>query len=76
MVARISISLTEEHARMLDEAVASGHYVSSSEVIREALRDWRMKRLLAHVWDEGIGSGSADPGETIDDIKKTARRQG
>ena len=29
MVAKISISLTEEHARMLDEAVASGEYVSS-----------------------------------------------
>jgi antitoxin ParD1/3/4 len=76
MVAKISISLTEEHPRMLDEAVASGEYVSSSEVIREALRDWRTKRLLAHLWDEGIGSGSADPGETIDDIKKIARRRG
>jgi antitoxin ParD1/3/4 len=75
MVAKISISLTEEHARMLDEAVASGEYVSSSEVVREALRDWRAKRLLAHLCDEGIGGGSADPGETIDDIKKTARRR-
>ena len=76
MVAKISISLREEHARMLDEDVASGDYVSSSEVIREALRDWRAKRLLAHLWDEGIGSGPADAGETIDDIKKTARRRG
>ena len=36
MVAKISISLTEEHARMLDEAMASSDYASSSEVIREA----------------------------------------
>lgn len=61
---------------MLDDAVASGDYASSSEVIKEALRDWRAKRLLAHLWDEGIGSGSADHGETIDDIKWTARHQG
>ena len=56
--------------------MASGEYGSSSEVIGEALRDWQAKRRLAHLWDEGIGSGSADPGETIDDIKKTARHQG
>jgi antitoxin ParD1/3/4 len=76
MTAKISISSTEEHARMLDDAVASGDYASSSEVIQEALRDWRAKRQLAQLWDEGIGSGSADHGETMDDIKKTARHQG
>ena len=76
MVAKISISLTEEHARMLDEAVASGDYASSSDVIREALRDWRAKRQLAQIRDEGIGSGADDPSETIEDIKKTARHQG
>jgi putative addiction module CopG family antidote len=41
MAAKISISLTDEHARLLNEAVASGDYASSSEVIREALREWR-----------------------------------
>jgi antitoxin ParD1/3/4 len=49
MTAKISISLTEEHARMLDDAVASGDYASPSEVIREALRDWRAKRVLAQL---------------------------
>ena len=41
MAAKISISLTDAHARLLNEAVASGDYASSSEVIREALREWR-----------------------------------
>ena len=39
MGAKISISLTDEHARLVNEAVANGDYASSSEVIREALRD-------------------------------------
>ena len=75
MGAKISISLTDEHARMISEAVASGDYASSSEVIREALRDWRGKRLIGRLWDEGIASGRAAEGETIADIKKAARRR-
>lgn len=75
MGAKISISLTDEHARLVSEAVASGDYASSSEVIREALRDWRGKRLLGRLWDEGVGSGRAAEGETIAEIKQAARRR-
>jgi antitoxin ParD1/3/4 len=75
MGAKISISLTDEHARLVTEAVASGDYASSSEVIREALREWRGRRLLGQLWDEGIASGRADEGETIADIKQAARRR-
>jgi antitoxin ParD1/3/4 len=73
MGAKISISLTDEHARLVTEAVASGDYASSSEVIREALREWRGKRLLGQLWDEGIASGRADEGDTIAEIKEAAR---
>ena len=73
MGAKISISLTDEHARLVTEAVASGDYASSSEVIREALREWRGRRLLGQLWDEGVATGRADDGETIADIKKAAR---
>ena len=76
MVEKLSISLTEEHARLVQDAVASGDYASSSEVIREALRDWRAKRLLGQLWDEGLASGLADENETIEDIKRVARRKG
>ena len=70
---KISVSLTEEHARVVEDAVASGDYGSSSEVIREALRDWRTKRTLGRLWDEGLASGPADPDETIEDMRRVAR---
>jgi antitoxin ParD1/3/4 len=75
MGAKISISLTDEHARLVDDAVASGDYASSSEVIRDALRDWRSRRLLGRLWDEGVASGRADGTETIEDIKRAARHR-
>lgn len=34
----MNVSLTPEFAAFVDEAVASGDYVSASEVVREALR--------------------------------------
>jgi len=74
MAAKMSISLTTEHARLIEEAVASGDYASSSEVVREALRDWRAKRLLGQLWDEGTASGRADADETVADIKAEARQ--
>jgi antitoxin ParD1/3/4 len=43
---RITITLTPEMARTLRGAVEAGEYASSSEIIREALRDWRHKRAL------------------------------
>jgi antitoxin ParD1/3/4 len=75
MMAKISVSLTDEHVRMVNEAVASGDYASSSEVIRDALRDWKARRLLGRLWDEGVASGRADASETMADIKAEARRR-
>ena len=74
MTEKMSISMTDEHARMIAEAVAGGDYASSSEVIREALRDWKAKPQLGRLWDEGIGSGRAE-NETVGDIKAAAKRQ-
>jgi antitoxin ParD1/3/4 len=62
---KMSITLTQELAAMVNEAVATGDYASTSEVIREALRDWRIKQLarqqqiqdIRHLWEEGIQSG-------------------
>ena len=66
-VEKLSIALPAEMAKMIQEAVASGEYATSSEVIREALRDWKHKRELRataitelrRLWDEGVASGSA-----------------
>lgn len=81
-VAKMSVTLTEEMAAMIDVAVESGDYASSSEVIREALREWKLRRSLLEQererirrqWDEGVASG---PGrfEDIAAIKDEARRR-
>ena len=64
-VEKISIALTPDLAAAVQEAVESGGYASTSEEIREALRDWREKRRLheqqinemRRLWDEGVQSG-------------------
>ena len=43
-IERLTITLPAEMAASVREAVDEGNYASSSEVIREALRDWNMKR--------------------------------
>ena len=81
-VEKLSIAVTPEMAAFVRNAVESGEYASSSEVIREALRDWKQKRLLQlqnidelrHLWQQGIDSGSGQYG-TIDAIKQEAHRR-
>ena len=41
---KLSISLTPELASLVRSAVTEGDYASTSEVIREALRDWKFKQ--------------------------------
>lgn len=69
---KVSVSLTDEHARVVHEAVESGDYASSSEVIREALREWRARRTLGRLSDEGLVSGTAQP-ETLEALRQAAR---
>lgn len=45
-VEKISIALPPEMVSIVRSAVATGEYASSSEVIRDALRDWTYKRTL------------------------------
>jgi antitoxin ParD1/3/4 len=45
-IERLTITLPADMARLVKGAVDDGDYASSSEVIREALRDWKMKREL------------------------------
>ena len=45
-VEKISIALPPEMATLVRQAVETGEYASSSEVIRDALRDWNHKRRL------------------------------
>jgi antitoxin ParD1/3/4 len=81
-VEKISIALTEELASLVRQAVESGEYASSSEVIRDALRDWKIKRAvqqqqieeLGRLWHEGIRSGPAGPLD-MDEVKREAQQR-
>lgn len=81
-VEKISIALTQDMAALVRQAVESGEYASSSEVIRDALRGWKMKRTLQEqqiqelrrLWQEGIGSG-AGQFTGIDDLLQEAHRR-
>ena len=81
-VEKISVGLTKDMASVVRQAVDSGEYASNSEVIRDALRDWKFKRTireqrideLRYLWNEGIKSG-AGRFEGIDDIIQEAKRQ-
>jgi antitoxin ParD1/3/4 len=81
-VQKISVALTPEMLAMLKEAVESGEYTSTSEVIRDALRSWKARRAmqereieeLRRLWDEGIKSGEGRF-SSIDEIKAEARRR-
>lgn len=64
-VEKVSIALPPEMVGVVRDAVASGEYASTSEVIRDALRDWTLKRKVAiaefdemrRLVREGIESG-------------------
>lgn len=45
-IARLTITLPSDMAGLVKGAVKEGGYASISEVIREALRDWNLKRDL------------------------------
>lgn len=45
-VEKLSIALPPEMASWVRKAVKSGEYASASEVIRDALRDWKRERML------------------------------
>jgi antitoxin ParD1/3/4 len=47
-IERMTITMPAEMAAAVKGAVEGGDYASASEVIREALRDWRTKRASAY----------------------------
>jgi antitoxin ParD1/3/4 len=77
-IQKISVALTSEQLAALKAAVEAGEYATTSEIIREAIRDWQFKRelrqedvkRLQQLWDEGKASGKAKPF----DIERTIGR--
>lgn len=45
-IKKISIALPDEMVAMLRDCVKKGEYSSASEIIREALRNWKLKRKI------------------------------
>jgi antitoxin ParD1/3/4 len=68
-IQKVSVALTGEQLAALKAAVESGEYATTSEIVREAIRDWQLKRelrqedirRLRQLWDEGKASGPAKP---------------
>lgn len=61
---RLTITLTKDLAQRIKAAIATGQYASSSEVIRDALREWelaqaRREQELAELRKD-IAKGLAD----------------
>ena len=84
-VQKVSVALTGEQVSALKAAVNAGEYATTSEIVREALRDWQLKRelrqediaRLRQLWDEGKASGTArrlDFGKVKREGKKRAAR--
>lgn len=71
---KISIALPPEMVAVIRSAVATGEYASSSEVIRDALRDWTNKRVLRQqgitelrkLWQEALRDKT--PGVAADEV--------
>ena len=68
-IQKISVAPTAEQINAIKSAVETGEYATTSEIVREALRDWQWKRelrgedlkRLRELWREGKASGAARP---------------
>jgi antitoxin ParD1/3/4 len=66
-IEKVSVALTGERVSALKVAVEAGEYATTSEIVRDAERDWQPKgelrqediRRLRQMWDAGIAGGSA-----------------
>ena len=79
-IEKVSVALTGEQISVLKAAVEAGEYATTSEIVREAIRDWQLKRelrqedikRLRQLWDKGLASGSA--GELdLQELRQEAR---
>jgi len=79
---KVSIALTGEQIASLKAAVETGEYATTSEIVREAIRDWQFKhelrkedlKRLRQLWDEGKASGPAEPIDFAD-LRREARQR-
>ena len=87
-IERITITVTSDLVTDMKAAIADGDYASVSEIVRDALRDWRVKRLgeqqklaeLRAIVEEGFADlvdrrvSELDPGEIIARVRRRANK--
>lgn len=81
-IEKVSVALSSELIEVVKGAVASGEYASASEVVREALREWHLRKPLRQAeverlrkaWQEGSESGPLRPVD-FDEIKRQGREK-
>jgi len=81
-VEKISVALSADMLELVKNAVKSGGYTTTSEVIREALREWKARREireeaipeLRRLWQEGIDRGGWRPFDAAE-IRREGRRR-
>ena len=79
-VQKISVALTHQQIADVRAAIETGEYATPSEIIREAVRDWQLKRQtrrediqrLRQLWGEGKASGDGGPVD-FDQLRQEAR---
>jgi antitoxin ParD1/3/4 len=80
-VEKISIALPPEMVAVVRQAVETGEYASSSEVVRDALRDWTQKRSmrqqgineLRQVWQQALEDETA--GTPLNEVLERLERK-
>ena len=81
IVRKVSVALTQEQINLLKAAVDAGEYATTSEIVREAIRDWQFRRelrredrdRLRQLWDEGKASG-APRAVSFETVRRKARK--
>lgn len=78
-IERLTVSVSSDMAAILRDSVNDGVYASTSEIVREALRDWTRKRdqeqhdleALRALVREGDASGPGIPAsEVFDEVRR------
>ena len=68
-IQKVSVALTREQVAALEAAVEASDYATTSQILREALREWQFKRRLRQedvdrlrqLWDASKAGGPAEP---------------
>ena len=80
----IRIALEPEQMAALEKAIDAGEYSNPSEIVREAIRDWELKRephpqdinRLRQMWDAGKASGQPRPFDIGRVLASARKRRG